>query len=304
VRIFLMLSNFVFCIMCVTMMAVGITTTLEPYLAISFESYQIGYDNINDVSCHLYERAITEYTIFTTVAGLLLTLVTLFGVVSAGLTNVKMLLSYIGILCLMVIGETVLIVVVMEREDTFASLGEEYMAKCFKEKLKFDVRVDAGNITSIYGAPLEPVDTSWAEIQFNLRCCGLDGFEDYKGINWTKCGSRTCPITSKVPLSCCRLPDDYEDIPDHTSHFVDVQGCMASPLNASSVNREGCSAKVLQITNREINKMIRYGTISILTGVTVTLVYITLATSMICLRPSRTSRRVSMQPRGSTFETE
>ncbi|XP_050305725.1 tetraspanin-18-like [Anthonomus grandis grandis] len=88
-----------------------------------------------------------------------------------------------------------------------------------------------------------PVSMSWDAIQISLKCCGVNGYQDFaenESINNSTNGWR-------IPSSCCALSLDGKPLDS---------GCMSNPTDSNSYYQIGCYNKVKDLILVNMNIVI------------------------------------------------
>jgi len=254
IKVIMVITNLVFLIASLVMLAFGITLVAAPEKILSFlESTGLDLSVISEATGGYFMNVIHYIGIFMIVLGSIVVLLSFFGFAGACCENSCLLGVYSVILIVIVLAEVALIIFAAAYPSQFRKAGGNALYDTLRKGFKSDIKINQGKFVN----STDPVSLAWAAMQFKVECCGAKTSSDYEDFTWDRCG-RPCPGSSVVPMSCCKLKDKSE-FPSDVNAFVDFDTCVKS-ADPASTNREGCAGKVIDAATTFIN---RYSSIAI-----------------------------------------
>ena len=198
------------------------------------------YFEMKDYLSFLGDTGFVDAAIGFIVVGVILTIVSFFGICAVCTSNSCM---YKGFGCLM------LLVVIAEFGIAIAILilkvdAEEAISNAMNSSLN-----DYGNGTKT------DVTSSWDNIQQDLKCCGVDTYMDWKNTTFNQQGNTT-NYGDNAPDSCCRNGPTTDcgkgQLSTHQNLTIYDKGCLKTfedyiEDNAYIVGGAGAGLGVLQI---------------------------------------------------------
>jgi len=198
------------------------------------------YFEMKDYLSFLGDTGFVDAAIGFIVVGVILTVVSFFGICAVCTDNSCMFKGFGCLMMLVVIAEFgIAIAILILKVD-----AEEAISSAMNDSLN-----DYGN-----GSKTE-VTSSWDIIQQNLKCCGVDTYMDWKNTTFNQQGNST-QFGNNVPDSCCMAgasKDCGKDaIMSHQNNTIYEDGCLKTfedliEDNAYIVGGAGAGLGVLQI---------------------------------------------------------
>jgi tetraspanin-18 len=109
------------------------------------------------------------------------------------------------------------------------------MAVAFATQFDSNVRSSLrSSIKNYYAADKNAITAMWDWSMASLKCCGADGYEDFKASKeWAK-------ASKQVPEACCVLEDNTKTLQPKD------KGCPQSPSDSNSYWKKGCYKRLTE----------------------------------------------------------
>ncbi|XP_060525573.1 tetraspanin-18-like [Cylas formicarius] len=132
----------------------------------------------------------------------------------------------------------ILLIVILALEIAAGVLATIYKSKA-QEETKNVLKTSLEKYYNSTGS--DPVSIAWDQLQMNLKCCGVDNYNDYKQNSaWASTGKT-------VPESCCVLDDDKRPL---------VSSCTSDPNEVNSYYLKGCYDAIINWIMKNLNIII------------------------------------------------
>ena len=198
------------------------------------------YFEMKDYLSFLGDTGFVDATIGFIVVGVILTIVSFFGICAVCTNNSCMFKGFGCLMLLVVIAEFgIAIAILILKVD-----AEEAISNAMNSSLN-----DYGNGTKT------EVTSSWDNIQHDLKCCGVDTYMDWKNTTFNQQGNTT-KYGDDVPDSCCingpTTGCGNGQLSTHKNLTIYEKGCLKTfedyiEDNAYIVGGAGAGLGVLQI---------------------------------------------------------
>ena len=186
-KFFVLLFNFIFFLVGCAIIGLG--------------SYM--YFEMKDYLSFLGKTGFVDSTIVLIVVGVVLTVVSFFGICAVCTDNACMLYTFGSLMTVVVLVEVgVAIAILILKID-----AEEAISNAMNDSL--DSYGTDGDVTS-----------SWDEIQQDLGCCGVNDYNDWKNTTFNQNGT-----TNNAPTSCCKDSNDCVN-PQLENGTIYETGCL------------------------------------------------------------------------------
>jgi len=147
------------------------------------------YFEMKDYLSFLGDTGFVDATIGFIVVGVVLTIVSFFGICAVCTNNSCMFKGFGCLMAIVVIAEFgIAIAILILKVD-----AEEAIAKQMRSSL------------NKYGGTDADVTSSWDEVQQDLKCCGVDTYTDWKNTTFNQNGK-----TNNAPDSCCKAGNTHD----------------------------------------------------------------------------------------------
>jgi len=286
IKVIMVITNLIFLIASLVMLAFGITLVAAPGKILSFlESTGLDLSVISEATGGYFMNVIHYIGIFMIVLGAIVVLLSFFGFAGACCENSCLLGVYSVILIVIVLAELALIIFAAAYPSQFRKAGGDALYDTLSKGFKSDIKVS--NQTKFENST-DPVSLAWAAMQFKVECCGAKNYTDYKVFTWERCGL-PCPRSSVVPMSCCKLKEKLK-FPSSEQDFVNFRTCVDS-ADPVSTNLDGCAGKVIDDATTSINQYSSIA-IGIAAGIIGLEVILIIFSFCLCCRSKRGGRNV------------
>jgi hypothetical protein len=147
------------------------------------------------------KTVIQSGAVYFIVIGVIIAIIGFVGCCGACCKSRWLLYLYLTLLILIILAEVAVIIVAVASPKTFSSGAEKVM----KESLK-DYVGDCNVTSSGPKCKDDAISLAWNTLQYELKCCGADSYNDYSTESTPKFAPRS--TGALAPLTCCKHDGD------------------------------------------------------------------------------------------------
>jgi tetraspanin-18 len=234
--ILLVIVNFVFAAAGLLMLAFGIAAAAKPDSILQIFSYAPEITQRAATAGFDLESTLQESAVFLIVLGAVVAVMGLFGCIGACCKVKWMLGVYVTVLIIILLAEIALIIFAAVFPDQLESKVRPAMLKSLSQ-YKSDGKA---NLTvGSYTLPGDEIDLAWASLQFEVGCCGTNGYLDYYNASFQRTEFNQGAV---VPVSCCKQLNGPRHIATMKTDFVDLYKCLQGDVQY--INDQDCYTAV------------------------------------------------------------
>lgn len=239
-KFILIVVNLIFLLAGALMLSFGITAKVRPDLIFGMLNVIPDFDKVSPAFD--LTSIINGSAIFMIVLGVIVFLIGFFGCFGACCESVCLLTTYLIVLLVVLCGEVALIIFAAVSPQTFRTLIQDIMKKSlakFNDDIKFN-----GTLT----LPANEVSLGWSILQLKTKCCGANGYSDYKAFNVTINGKT---YYDAVPLSCCKTTQDVDLAKTYRTPsdvFVNYDACLRK--DPAYINTLNCYDSIYELIKK------------------------------------------------------